>query len=80
VFRPGEPFVKGHPKITGVIDPLDWLPEELYLSGFRDAPMVLEKSIAELLETLMVILHSLSSVLMWYLQNSVLWVLIVVSR
>jgi hypothetical protein len=30
VFLPGEPFVRGHPKITGVIDPLDWLPEELY--------------------------------------------------
>jgi hypothetical protein len=28
-FRPGETFIKGHPKITGVIDPLDWLPEEL---------------------------------------------------
>ena len=30
MFRPGELFIKGHPKITGVIDPLDWLPEELY--------------------------------------------------
>jgi len=30
MFRPGEPFIKGQPKITGVIDPLDWLPEELY--------------------------------------------------
>jgi len=35
-FRPDEPFIKGHPKITGVVDPLDWLPEELYCSGFLD--------------------------------------------
>jgi hypothetical protein len=60
VFRLGELFVKGHPKITDVIDPLDWFPEELYCPGFRDAPTVLEKSIAELLETLMAILYSLS--------------------
>jgi hypothetical protein len=39
MFRPGELFIKGHPKITGVIDPLNWLPEELYLPGFRDAPI-----------------------------------------
>jgi hypothetical protein len=30
LFRPGEPFIKGLPKITGVMDRLDWLPEELY--------------------------------------------------
>ena len=35
-FRPGEPFIKGHPNITGVVDPLDWLSEELYCSGFLD--------------------------------------------
>ena len=28
-FRPGESFIKGHPKTTGVLDPLGWLPEEL---------------------------------------------------
>ena len=38
MFRPGEPFIKGHPKITGVIDPLDWLPEQLYRSALRHAP------------------------------------------
>ena len=26
----------GTPKIMGVVDQLDWLPEELYCSGFRD--------------------------------------------
>jgi hypothetical protein len=30
MFLSGEPFIEGHPKITGVIDPLDWLPEEVY--------------------------------------------------
>jgi hypothetical protein len=29
MFRPGEPFTKGHAKITVVIDPLDWLSKEL---------------------------------------------------
>jgi len=24
MFRSGEPFIKGHPKITGVVDPLNW--------------------------------------------------------
>jgi len=38
MLGPGKPFIKGHPKITGVVNPLDWLPEELYCSGFRDAP------------------------------------------
>ena len=38
MFRPVEPFIKGHTKITGVVDPLDLLPEELYCSGFWDAP------------------------------------------
>ena len=36
--RPGEPCIEGHPKITGGIDPFDWLPEELNWSGFRDTP------------------------------------------
>jgi hypothetical protein len=39
MFRPSEPFIMCHPKITGVIDPLDLLPEELNCSGFRDAPI-----------------------------------------
>jgi len=30
IFRQGEPLIKGHPKIYGVIDQLDWLTEELY--------------------------------------------------
>ena len=38
MFRPGEPFIKGHPKITDVIDPFARLPEDLFSSGFRDAP------------------------------------------
>jgi len=61
MFRPVEPFIKGHSKITGVVDPLDWLPEELYCSGYRDAPTALGE---ELFETSMAILHSLSHRLM----------------
>ena len=38
MFRAGEPFIKAHPNITDVVDPLDWLPEELNCLGFRDAP------------------------------------------
>ena len=38
MFRPGESFIKGHLKITVVIDIFDWPPEELCCSGFRDAP------------------------------------------
>jgi hypothetical protein len=29
MFRPDEPLIKSRPKIPGVIDPLEWLPEEL---------------------------------------------------
>ena len=36
--RPGKPCVKGHPKITEGIDPMDRLPKELCWSGFGDAP------------------------------------------
>jgi hypothetical protein len=36
--RPVEPCIKGHPKITGGIEPIDWLTEELNWSGFQDAP------------------------------------------
>jgi len=60
MFRPGEPFIKGHPKITGVVDPFNWLPEELHCSGFRDAPTGLGEITAELFETLIAILQSLS--------------------
>ena len=35
VCRPGKPFIKGHSKIRDVIDPLDWLSEEVICSGFR---------------------------------------------
>jgi hypothetical protein len=31
-------FIKGHPKITDSINPVYWLPEEMYYSGFGDAP------------------------------------------
>ena len=34
----GKQFIKDQPKITSGIDPVDWLPEELNWSGFRDAP------------------------------------------
>jgi hypothetical protein len=34
--RPGEPFIKCHPKITGGIDVLDWLPEEVNWSGLDE--------------------------------------------
>jgi len=34
--RAAEKVPVGTPKITGVVDQLDWLPEELYCSGFRD--------------------------------------------
>jgi hypothetical protein len=60
MFRPDEPFIDGHPKIMGVIDPFDWLPEELYYSGFRNAPTGFGKEYGKLFETLMAILHSLS--------------------
>jgi len=36
VLLSDNPFIKGHPKITGVIDPIDWLRKELYCSRFRD--------------------------------------------
>ena len=32
------PFIKGNAKITGDVDQLDWLPEELYCSEVLDAP------------------------------------------
>ena len=36
MFRPGEPLIKSYSKITGFVDPFDWLPEELYCSRFRE--------------------------------------------
>jgi len=60
MLRPVEPFIKGNSKITGDVDPLDWLPKELYCSGVLDSLPVLAKSIAELFETLMAILYSLN--------------------
>jgi hypothetical protein len=44
MYRPGEPFIKDHSKITGVIDPFDWL-------GMRLT--VLAKSRAEFFETML---------------------------
>jgi hypothetical protein len=41
--RPGGPCIKGHPKIKGGINPLDWLPEELNWSEFWDAPLGLSE-------------------------------------
>jgi hypothetical protein len=41
--RRGEPFIKGHPKVTGSIDLLDWISEEVNWSGFRDALSGLKK-------------------------------------
>jgi hypothetical protein len=38
IFRPGEPFIEGHSKITGEIDPLNWFPEEMNRSNFPGAP------------------------------------------
>jgi len=60
MLRPVEPFIKGYPKITGVFDPLDRLPEELYSRGLGMRLPALVKIIAELFETLMAILHALS--------------------
>jgi len=34
----------GTPKITGVVDQLDWFPEELYCSGFRDVCILLRET------------------------------------
>ena len=36
--RPAEPFIEGNSKITGDVDPFDWLPEELYCSGVLHRP------------------------------------------
>jgi len=58
MLQPIEPFIKVNSKITGDVDPLDWLPEELTARGFWMRLPVLAKSIAELFETLMAILHS----------------------
>jgi hypothetical protein len=33
MFRPVEPFIEGNSKITGGVDPMDWLSEEMYCSG-----------------------------------------------
>jgi hypothetical protein len=41
--RWGEPCIKGHPKITGGIDQVDWLPKELNWSSFWAALTGLSK-------------------------------------
>jgi len=43
MFRQGEPFIKGRPKKTDVVETLDWLPEMMYCSRFRNAPIGLGK-------------------------------------
>ena len=40
---PGKPCIKGNPKITGGIDPVDWPPEGLSCSGFQDVLTGLSK-------------------------------------
>ena len=47
--RPGQPFIKGQLKITGGIDPLEWLPEELNWSVFRDERTCLKEQQCEAL-------------------------------
>jgi hypothetical protein len=58
--RTGGPCIKDHPKVTGGIEPLEWLPEELNWSGFRDAFSGIFKSMAELFEILVATLHFFS--------------------
>jgi len=41
MLRPVEPFIKDNPKITVVVDQLDWFSEELYCLGVGDALTVL---------------------------------------
>jgi hypothetical protein len=60
MLRLVEPFMKGNSKLTGGVVPFDWFSEEMYCSGFWIRLPVLAKSIAELFETLMAILHSLN--------------------
>jgi hypothetical protein len=60
MLRPVEPFIKGNSKITGGVDPLDWLSEEMYCSGFWIRLPVLAKNITDIFETLMAIFHSLN--------------------
>jgi hypothetical protein len=36
MFRPGEPSVEGHPKITGGIDPFDSLKDGAQTASFKD--------------------------------------------
>ena len=43
--RPIEPCIKGHSKITGCSDPLDWLTEKLNWSGFPYAPNSLNEKL-----------------------------------
>jgi hypothetical protein len=36
--QPGQQCFEGHPRVTVGVDSVDWFPEELYCSGFREAP------------------------------------------
>ena len=49
--RAAEKLPVATPKITGVVDQLDWLPEELYCSGFRDVCIFFLKDYAEYFKT-----------------------------
>jgi hypothetical protein len=43
MFRPGEPSVEGHPKITGGIGPFDGLPEKSKRTELGDKPSSLNE-------------------------------------
>jgi hypothetical protein len=58
--RPGQPRIKGHPKITSCFNPLYRLSEKLHWSGFLDAPLDLTNSAEVFFEKLMAILQSRS--------------------
>jgi hypothetical protein len=36
--QPGQQCFRGHPQVTVGVDTVDWFPEELYCSGFSEAP------------------------------------------
>ena len=59
ISQPGDPFISDHPKVTGGIDPLDWLPKSWSNRGFGMRLPALAKGIAGLFETLVAILQSL---------------------
>jgi hypothetical protein len=60
VIRSGQPFTKGHPQITGCVDPYNCLPQSSTGRDFWVLPLFLAQSMAVLFETLMAILGCLS--------------------